>query len=254
MIRRLFALFVVLAVATGPALAERLVSTLSNSAIQITSSFAGEVLTLFGNIEPDTGSAIPYAEGPFNVVIVVEGPHIDRVARRKNNVAGVWVNTKQVTFESFPSFFHVLASGRLEAIAEPSIFASENIDPRAQARRPVAATPMEAAVFGEALIRIMTERGHFGVHEDGVRFLSDTAYVARLVLPNDIANGSFLARTYVFRGGELVAERAEGFNVRKIGFERFLFAAAVEQPFLYGIACVILAVFTGWIGGIVFRR
>jgi hypothetical protein len=39
-----------------------------------------------------------------------------------------------------------------------------------------------------------------------------------------------------------------------MGFERFLYNAAVGQPFLYGLVCVILAIFTGWLGGVVFRR
>ena len=42
--------------------------------------------------------------------------------------------------------------------------------------------------------------------------------------------------------------------MRKIGFERFLGLAAQQQPLLYGLVCVILALFTGWLGGVVFRR
>jgi hypothetical protein len=30
--------------------------------------------------------------------------------------------------------------------------------------------------------------------------------------------------------------------------------AAVDHPLLYGLAAVILALFTGWLGGVVFRR
>ena len=36
--------------------------------------------------------------------------------------------------------------------------------------------------------------------------------------------------------------------------ERFLELAATQQPALYGIACVLLAIGTGWLGGVVFRR
>ena len=51
-----------------------------------------------------------------------------------------------------------------------------------------------------------------------------------------------------------ITEKSDGFSVRKIGFERFLGLAAVQQPLLYGICAVILALFTGWLGGVVFRR
>ena len=194
------------------------------------------------------------ATGPFHAIIVIEGPLTEGVARRKNNVFGIWINTEQVTFESFPSYFHVLASGKLSSITNATTLAVEDIDPAAQARHSTVAGYWDSAVFGQALVRLMTERGHFGIHEGGVRFLSDTAYAARLVLPHDIANGRFVARTYVFRNGELVAQRSEGFAVQKMGFERFIYAAAVGQPLLYGIVCVILALFTGWLGGVIFRR
>ena len=42
--------------------------------------------------------------------------------------------------------------------------------------------------------------------------------------------------------------------MRKIGFERFLALSAVQQPALYGLICVILALFTGWLGGVIFKR
>lgn len=254
MIRAVLLALAVLAAGVMPAQAERLVSTLSNTSIQITSSFDGEVLTLFGNVEPDIGSTGVFAQGPFNVIIVVEGPLTERVARRKGNVFGIWVNTSQVTFGGFPSFYHILSSGRVGAIADAATLAIEDIDPAAQAQNVSGEAYWDSAVFGTALVRLMTERGLFGVHEEGVRFLSDTAYAARLVLPHDVPNGGFIARTYVFQNGAIVAERSEGFSVQKIGFERFLFLAAVQQPFLYGLACVILAIFTGWLGGVVFRR
>jgi uncharacterized protein (TIGR02186 family) len=254
MMRALALALALLLAAIAPANAERLVSTLSNTSIQITSSFAGEVLTMFGNVEPNTGETDEVLKGPFHVVIVVEGPLADGVARRKRNVGGIWINTEQVTFENFPSYFQVLASGRLNTITNPTTLAVEDIDPASQARHSAVAGYWDSAVFGAALVRLMTERGHFGVSEDAVRFLSNSAYAARIVLPHDIPNGTFVARTYVFRNGGVIAERSEGFTVQKTGFERFLYSAAVGQPFLYGLVGVILAIFTGWLGGVVFRR
>ena len=74
-----------------------------------------------------------------------------------------------------------------------------------------------------------------------------------LTLAERRATGPYLAHTYVFKDG--AGRRAHrGFSVRKIGFERFLSSPAVQQPLLYGIVCVMLALFTGWLGGVVFKR
>lgn len=251
---RALLLALVLWLAVLPANAERLVSAISNTTVQITSSFAGETVTLFGNIEPDTGSGEPFVQGPFHVIVVIEGPLADRVARRKTNNFGIWINTEQVKFEEFPSFFKVLSSGNLTDITDEATLAVENILPEAQAHHSAVAGWWNSVVFGQALVRLMTERGFFGVNESGVRFLSDTAFSAQVLLPHDIANGPFIARTYVFKDGKIVATRSEGFAVRKTGFERFLYIAALDYPLPYGLACVILAIFTGWLGGVIFKR
>jgi uncharacterized protein (TIGR02186 family) len=75
-----------------------------------------------------------------------------------------------------------------------------------------------------------------------------------VTLPSDAPPGPYLAHTYLFKNGEIVAEHTDGFSVRKTGFERFLGQAAHGQPLLYGIVAVILALATGWLGGVVFKR
>src|SRR5262249_53502130 len=112
----------------------------------------------------------------------------------------------------------------------------------------------QTTVFGRELIRLMTEKGLFGVNENAVNFLSDNFYYARLTLPSDAPPGPYIALTYVFKDGQVIARKSEGFDVRKIGFERFVALTAVQQPLLYGVVCVILALFTGWLGGVIFKR
>ena len=246
-------LALLLMVSASPALAERLASTVSNSNVQITSSFDGTVRSLFGTIEPDTpGVAL---KGPYNVVVIITGPLQDRVTRLKTNNWGIWSNTDQVTFRQLPSFYVVLASGKLDNVADPQVLDSENVLPIEQALATATiGESSKATQFGTELVRLMTEEGHFAVKEDGVRFLSDTAYVAQVTLPSDVANGPFLAHTLVLKDKQLVAERTEGFSVRKSGFENFVFVASRQQPLLYGIVCVMLALGTGWLAGVVFKR
>jgi uncharacterized protein (TIGR02186 family) len=100
----------------------------------------------------------------------------------------------------------------------------------------------------------MSEEGLFGVQENGVIFMSDNFYSAQLQLPSSAPPGPYIAQTYVFKDGQVVARKSEGFAVRKIDFERFVALSAVQYPLLYGIACVLLALFSGWLGGLLFRR
>lgn len=247
-------LLVILLSALPAAAAVRLVSGVSNDTIQITSSFDGERLTFFGTIAPEAGSGQRYVEGPFDVVVVVLGPTQDRVAREKTNNFGIWLNTEQVEFKRFPSYFHVLSSRRLLDIADINLLNENFILPESHAMVPNIAGFMKTLIFGRELIRLMSQDGLFGVQENGVQFMSDTFYTAQLTLPSSAPPGPYIAQTYVFQNGQIIARKSEGFAVRKIAFERFLAQSATQYPLLYGIACVILALFTGWLGGVLFRR
>lgn len=238
----------------GSAHAERLISQLSNDNVEITSSFDGERMNFFGTIMPDAGSEQKFVTGPFHVVVVVLGPTQNRVARQKTNNFGVWLNTDQVEFDNFPSYFQVLSSARLRDITDITTLTTEYILPEAHTLVANDAGWWKTAVFGRQLVRLMTEQGLFGVNESGVNFLADNFYSARLTLPSNAPPGPYIALTYVFKDGKVIARKSEGFAVRKIGFERFLALSAVQQPLLYGLVCVILALFTGWLGGVLFKR
>lgn len=252
--KRLLVLFLLTMTLVLPAQAARLVSQLSNDNIEITSSFDGERMTFFGSIVPDAGSTERYVEGPFHVIIVVMGPTQNRVARQMTHNFGIWLNTDQVTFRNFPSYFQVLSSGRLLDITDIATLSTEHILPESHTLLPNEAGWWKTAIFGRELVRLMTERGLFGIAENGVNFLTDNFYSAQLTLPSDAPPGPYIALTYVFKDGELIARRSEGFAVRKIGFERFVALAAVQQPFVYGLFCVMLALVTGWLGGVLFKR
>jgi uncharacterized protein (TIGR02186 family) len=252
--RRLFVLLGVLLACAGPAQAERVVSQISNDTIEITSSFAGERMSMFGTVIPDAGAAEGVVPGPLNVIIVVIGPTQERIARQKTNNFGIWLNTRQAEFDNFPSYFHVLSSGRLTDITDPVTLTENFILPESHTLPSAPDQYWDDTVFGPQLVRMMTEEGLFGVQENGVNFLTTDFYSARLTLPSNAPPGPYIALTYVFRDGQIIARQSQGFAVRKIGFERFLAISAVQQPLAYGVVCVILALFTGWLGGVIFRR
>lgn len=249
---RALLLALTMAIIAGPAGAEKLVSTLSSQQVLITSSFDGATLSLFGSIEGDTPETP--ATGPYNVVVVVEGPRQDRVARIKTSNFGIWRNTDHVAFQHFPSYYAVVASGRLDTVADPAVLTQYTVLPEDQARAAAQSTGFKAERFSLELVRLMQEEGHFVLREDGVRFLSTSSYAVNLSLPSDVANGPFLVRTLIFKNQLLVAERTESFSVRKSGFENYVYVASRQQPLLYGIVCVMLALGTGWLAGVAFKR
>jgi uncharacterized protein (TIGR02186 family) len=243
-----------LSLLAAPVSAEQLVSQVSNEEVAITSSFAGETLTLFGSIEPETGSEQKYVEGPYHIIVAVTGPLQKRVARKMTNQFGIWINTQQAVFEEFPSFYQVLSDTKLDSITNPITLAEDAIPLDSSAIGKTDAPYPTSELFRGELVKLMEQKGQFRLNEQGVIFRSDTFYFAQVALPSDAPVGPYLAHTYLFKDGQLIAEKTNGFSVRKIGFERFLGLASRQQPLLYGLVCVALALFSGWLAGVVFKR
>lgn len=121
----------------GPAQAERLVSEISNTSVEITSSFDGERLTFFGSVVPEIGALKPVVTGPFHVIVVVTGPTQQPVLRKMTNNWGIWLNTDQVVYRNFPSYLHILSSGRLSEVADADTLQENAILPEAHLQSPL---------------------------------------------------------------------------------------------------------------------
>src|SRR5437763_8685840 len=93
----------------APARGEGLVADLTSHLIAITTGFTGASVVLFGA-----------TDGPGDVVVVVRGPDREMVVRRKDRVAGIWLNTQEMTFANVPSFYALAASRPIEAITSPA--------------------------------------------------------------------------------------------------------------------------------------
>src|SRR5205809_8133905 len=102
-------LFAALACTGGPARADGVVADLTTHLIAITTGFTGASVVLFGA-----------TDGPADVVVAVRGPDREMAVRRKDRVAGIWVNTQEMTFANVPSFYAVAASRPIGEIMPPA--------------------------------------------------------------------------------------------------------------------------------------
>ena len=102
--------------------AEELISTVAPSKISISSNFSGGVFVVFGAIK--TGGAKPR---PYDVVVTVTGPPQTVMARRKERIAGIWINKGSRTFVDAPSFLGAFANRPFDAIASPDTLRQQKI-------------------------------------------------------------------------------------------------------------------------------
>jgi len=241
--------------ATAPAAAERLVASLTNHHVMITSNFTGENLVLFGSVERE--AAGPPGRARYDIVATITGPRQSLRTRRKQRMLGIWINTAARTFVDPPSYLAVLASRPLDVITSP--------DSQRRLQLGLANTPLPELIhndigevandpFRAALVRLMRERGLYSEEPNGVTFLTPTFFRATIPLPAQVPIGNYSVDVKLFADGNLIAHTDSAFEIVKVGFEQFVVNAARDHGLFYGLATALMALMTGWIASIVFRR
>lgn len=251
-----FAALLTLVQASGIAQAETLVTGISDNTISIESNFTGAELVLFGAIERDS-QTIARRQG-YDIVVIVRGPEQAITVRQKERIAGIWANRHSWTFDNAHGFLAVLSNRPLVDIASQNTLDEYAIGLTHQNFTAHADDTTlgngQRQVFATALLRQMQTRDLYVQNEEGVEFLSNTLFTARIAVPAYVPVGAFEAEIILFGDGALLNQQTVELDVRKTGFEQFTFALATEQPLVYGIVAVILAVLAGWLASVMFKR
>ena len=227
--------------------AENLVAGLSQDAIQITSSYNGTDIAVFGAIE------YPQSDAKYDVAVVVRGPDADMRVRRKGRVALVWINQDRAILRAMPSYYFIAATRPLAAIASSTTLRQYGLGLDALMPRAVTG-PDDPEPFRQALIRREQKVGLYMQSSDAVKFLSGTLFRVRLKLPASAPRGQYRAEVYLFHAGRVIGVQSTPLSIDQTGLERRLFDFAYFDPIAYGLATVLMAVLLGWFSALVFRR
>ncbi len=233
-----------LALLPASARAEPLVADLSKDLIAITTDFAGSDVLLFGA-----------TEGGGEVVVVVRGPFVDEVVRRKTRIAGVWVNRRGVRFQGVPSYYHLAASGPVDELLSEEDRQRLQIGHeflRLQGGGRVGAA--EQADYRAALVRAKQRQDLYYTTPGKVTFLGNRLFRTKLLLPANVPVGNFEVTVLLVRDRQVVAEFKRRLRIGKIGFEADVYRFAHQRSALYGLIAIVIALMAGWFAGFVFRK
>ena len=236
--------------------AERLVASLSNHRVAITSNFAGEDLVLFGAIEPDAGA--DQTGKYYDVVVTVVGPRETFRTRRKARMLGIWVNVDSREFVRVPAYLAVLANRPFNLITGADTLRKLQIglDNFLLPQRvgPDLGDTVREDPFRVAFVTLESEAGLYTENVDAVTFLTPTVFRAAIPVPARVPIGNYDIDVKLFANGEQVGRTTTTLEIIKAGFEDYVADAARNHGFLYGLATVALALLTGWFASVVLRR
>lgn len=258
MIRSLILLFAVLfgTLAGGrPAGAEGLVTALSSDIVSIQSNFTGTEIVIFGQVERDLNTI--GRRGGYDLVIIVEGPKQDITTRRKGRFLGVWVNREYETFQGVPSFYALASTANIGDLGDRELLDDHSIglNHLNLAITGHSGVPLsERDDFRKAFIRLRQEQGLYSEQRESIEFLTESMFRTSVPLPANIPVGQYKVKSFLLQDGSLLSQNEATLAVAKTGFEQFTYELAQNYSALYGVLAVILAIFTGWLASVIFKR
>lgn len=235
--------------------AEQLTVALSMAEIKVDSSFDGAPVTVFGVIERDAQTVS--RAGDYEIAVLVLGPPESIVARRKDRTFGIWVNRASEVFLGAPSFYALGASVDVADLAPVELlkrlrlgFENIGFTYRGRAGRDSPA----AAEFRDAFLRIKQKENLYSEQAGSVSFIGNAIFRSTVQIPANAPIGFYQVSAFLFADGALLARTDESFTIARTGFEQLTFNFSRDQAFVYGLVCVALALLTGWLAGVLFRR
>jgi len=248
--RRLAALLCL--VLLGGAAPPRLISDISHSKIDIVYSFAGAELLIFGAIQYPGG--VTPDKRP-EIAVVVRGPPEAITVRRKARIAGIWLNTSAVRFETAPSFYSVATTAPIEKLVDEQTAAIHELGVGHLQLSPASSGDAEEIrTFEAGFLNLRRKQGLYSDAADGVELTENVLYRARIEIPSEVPVGNYTVETHLIDDGKVVASATRDISIDKSGFERDVYVAAQEHSFSYGVLAVTLALLLGWFAGLFARR
>jgi uncharacterized protein (TIGR02186 family) len=240
----MLALVAMLQIPADAARDDALAIDLSENLVGISTGFTGASVLLFG-----------VTDGDGDVIVLIRSPNSSVVVRRKSRVAGIWINSDELTFDDAPGFYYAAASAPFEELLSAELrstyqIGAQNIDFKPHAFL----SPDEENAFRTALIRNKQRSGLYSQRDGLVTFQGNRLFRTRLELPANVPTGQYAVEVFLVNNGLIVDRSKTELSVRKVGLEAKVTEFAFEQAPLYGVIAVLIALIAGWFAGFVFRK
>lgn len=238
-------LFGAVAFQPSPLRAQALVADLSEHLVAITTGFTGKEVLLFGA-----------TEGEGDVVVTVFGPESPVTVWRKERVAGIWMNTDSVEFASVPSYYASATSRPLEEIGTPAMRSRLQIGMEHIRLEPASADtdPERLKAFRAALLRNKERQGLYRAGAGTIIQLGGRLFQTRLYLPSNVHTGTYRVNVLRIVDDQVVGAQTTPLIISKIGIGAEVYDFAYRRAWLYGLIAVALAIVSGWLAGVIFRK
>jgi hypothetical protein len=228
-----------------------LASSAQSPTLKINSAYL-DIGTFFSGSQISLSGSIPSNR---DVVIEIKGPEEKSVFNMKGRVGPFWMNRGKVELEKAP-FLYLLLLPEGKKWNSPLSSLGVGIE---QLEQKLVIRPDNANldVVFPRFVQLKRSEHLYGELEGAIRYSRSTEemkhFETKVFLPSSTLPGEYRILNRVLHNGKVEETNLHSFTVKEVGFIKRVHELAYDRGLLYGILCVLIALFVGAVIGLVFK-
>ena len=220
---------------------------LSDKEIEIQTNFNGKEIIIFGLTEKD-----------YETILTIKGPKENTTINKKERFFGLWVNSKRMIYKNLPSIFFIASSKPIhqilneESIIKNSLYFEQTLVNLVTQRNFNFNENNKINHWNKSLIKIKKNMNFFKEYE--IKIVDNKLFQTRVFFPPNTIPGSYDINIYQVYNKKIISEKNKKILIKKTGLGNKIFNLAHNQPVVYGLICILFAIFAGLLAATAFRR
>jgi len=213
--------------------------------LQIGTFFSGREVDLSGSIPPDR-----------DIVIEIKGPEEKSAFNMKGRVGPFWMNREKIELEHAPFLYMLL----LPEMKKGNLLLSSPGIGVEKLKQTLVIRPDNTSLDSvfDMFVRLKRSEQLYGEMEGAIRYSQARGekkkFETQFYFPSSSAPGQYKIVARILHDGKIEETRVHSFVVEEVGFIKRVHNLAYNHGLVYGILCVIIALFVGAIIGLFFRH
>ena len=225
---------------------DNLVTDLSESTVEISSTFSGADILLFGAYDGQKND---------DIIVVVSGQNGNIKVDRKEKKFGIWMITESMKFTNIPKYYYIASNKKIKDITNTTEIKKRKLDFNSFELKndKIDYNNLDKKWY-EALKRNMKKKQFWKIEENSIKLNKNTLFRKTLSLPSNVSTGMYNVKILHYRKGNLISQEESKIKIDRTGISANIYNFAQNFSAIYGIIAVIIALFFGWLTNFIFRR
>ena len=225
---------------------DNLVTDLSESTVEISSTFSGADILLFGAYDGQKND---------DIIVVVSGQNGNIKVDRKEKKFGIWMITESMKFTNIPKYYYIASNRKIKDITNTTEIKKRKLDFNSfELKNNKIDYKNLNKKWYEALKRNMKKKQFWKIEENSIKLNKNTLFRKTLSLPSNVSTGMYNVKILHYRKGNLISQEESKIKIDRTGISANIYNFAQNFSAIYGIIAVIIALFFGWLTNFIFRR